>query len=275
MFAVYKHHNNKGQCFYIGLSKYCSKRKRYERAFDLWHRSKKWQEFKGSGNVTVDIVCEFNTREEAEKKEHEEIIKEKLINKNLANILNGEVGLSYAYDSENRKYFRTRAGKIGYWRGKKRDAETLRKLFLASHTKEAIEKRSNTMRGRKLSMEHRLNISKGNIGKKHKPFSDKTRLKMSLSHKGKIGNKHAEVSKEKMRVKALGRILSEETKLKIGLAHKGKITSKAKKIICIETKEIFRCASEASKIKGGNVKHIQACCAGRRNSCGGFKWKYL
>lgn len=61
----------------------------------------------------------------------------------------------------------------------------------------------------KFSKEHRRKISESHKGQKRLPFSEKTRLKMSLAQTGNQNN--------------LGKHLSEETKHKIGVANKAKI----------------------------------------------------
>lgn len=55
---------------------------------------------------------------------------------------------------------------------------------------------------------------------------------------------------------------------------RGGTTSKAKAVICIDTKVKYRCAKEAAEATGSNDKHIQACCVGRRKTHNKLTWKY-
>ena len=60
---------------------------------------------------------------------------------------------------------------------------------------------------------------------------------------------------------------------------KGFIPANAKKVICLETKEIFDSATHASKKYNLNHSLISTCCREERYTCGGFHWlfysKYL
>lgn len=50
----------------------------------------------------------------------------------------------------------------------------------------------------------------------------------------------------------------------------------SKKVICVETGEIFESATAAGKSLGFfNGSAISACCKGRFKTSGGFHWKYL
>lgn len=75
---------------------------------------------------------------------------------------------------------------------------------------------------------------------------------------------HAEHRKVHMK----GKSLSEETKRKIGEAN-------AKKILCVETGEIFESAHEASRKTGVNFRSISKVCLGKRKTTGGYHWEYL
>ena len=73
--------------------------------------------------------------------------------------------------------------------------------------------------------------------------------------------------------------MSEEQKQKLSQAKKGKhilgMNGNAKKVLCIETGEIFSCAREAD-IKIGVVKGCVAHCAkGYTKTAGGLHWQYV
>lgn len=97
-----------------------------------------------------------------------------------------------------------------------------------------------------------------------RPRSEECRRKISEAHKGKAYHtqKH-----------------TEETKKRISEIKKGKMTGsehpRAKPIRCIETGNVFSCASEAEKITGVNRSHICNVCKGRRKTAGQLHWEYV
>lgn len=102
---------------------------------------------------------------------------------------------------------------------------------------------------------------------------EKAKIAMANSQKGKI---HPFYSKHH----------SEQTKSKISktvrnFANKPEIKKKwrqndqIKKVLCIETGEIFYSASEASRIKGINRGNLCTCCRCQKGSVGGYHWKYV
>lgn len=62
------------------------------------------------------------------------------------------------------------------------------------------------------------------------------------------------------------------------MGHKGKMPSYetrqklSKRVLCIETQEVFNSIKDAQKIK--NISHISACCNGKRKTAGGHHWKF-
>ena len=52
------------------------------------------------------------------------------------------------------------------------------------------------------------------------------------------------------------------------------IGNTGKKVICIETSQIFNSTVEAGKYVSVNPRNISACCRGEQRSCRGFHWKY-
>ena len=49
--------------------------------------------------------------------------------------------------------------------------------------------------------------------------------------------------------------------------------SKNKKVVCIETGEVFDSIKEANKWCNG--RHVGCCCRGVRATCGGYHWKFV
>ncbi len=47
-----------------------------------------------------------------------------------------------------------------------------------------------------------------------------------------------------------------------------------KQVICIETGKVYDSLLEASKECGCSKNHISDCCRGKRNTTGGYHWKY-
>lgn len=48
-----------------------------------------------------------------------------------------------------------------------------------------------------------------------------------------------------------------------------------RRVMCVETGEIFETIRSASRIINVNQAHISNCCRGKRNKCGGYHWKYI
>lgn len=48
-----------------------------------------------------------------------------------------------------------------------------------------------------------------------------------------------------------------------------------KKVICVETQEVFGSVAEASRHTGVIATNISAVCKNRRRSAGGFHWEYI
>lgn len=134
-------------------------------------------------------------------------------------------------------------------------------------------------------------------GNKNKHHCNETKKKISESHKGKIiGKVHSEEWKNKLSKRMsgknnpqYGKKYTKETKEKmsnsqsgkhIGIKNamygrKGKLSPQSKKIICVETKEVFDSIVEAGlhfNIKCNSC--ISLCCTGKRKTSGGYHWRY-
>lgn len=49
----------------------------------------------------------------------------------------------------------------------------------------------------------------------------------------------------------------------------------SKQVLCVETGIIYPSAREVYRQLGFNNSHICSCCNGKRNTCGGYNWKYV
>lgn len=120
-------------------------------------------------------------------------------------------------------------------------------------------------------------------------ISYETKEKMSKARKGKM----SEEDKEKMSKRQSGcgngmygktpwnkgKSMSVECREKISNSTSGKINTKnRKKVLQFSLEGIFikewLCIKLAAKELGITRPHISSCCSGKRNSCGGFIWKY-
>lgn len=86
------------------------------------------------------------------------------------------------------------------------------------------------------------------------------------------GKKHSEESKLKMSKSHFGRIVSLETKRKMSTIMLN--NSNSKKVICIETGEVFPSIAEAGRKLNLSSGNINAVCLGKRNSTGKLHFKY-
>ena len=127
-----------------------------------------------------------------------------------------------------------------------------------------------TRKGKKNSKEHNKKISEANKGRH---LSEETKRKLSEAKKGKPNKKVSETLK--------GRHLSEETRKKISETLKGRKQTKEaieksaskrrKKVICVETGEVFDCAKDVARKK--NIQ-IFCCLHGRTKTAGGYHWRF-
>ena len=153
-------------------------------------------------------------------------------------------------------------------------------------SEETKQKMRNAKLGKKLSEEHKRKISESGKGR---VFSLETREKIRAAN---TGRKHTEEEKIKMSLKATGRQQSEATKDKrrkmmagennhfYGKKHteaaKSKVSKKkSKKVVCLETGEVFKSAVFASHCLGLNSSAVSGSINGKSKSAGGFHWKYL
>lgn len=69
--------------------------------------------------------------------------------------------------------------------------------------------------------------------------------------------------------------LSEETKRKMSEAHKGKPANNKRKVLCVETGEVFESLSDTTIKIGIAQSSISQVCNGKRKSAGGYHWSFI
>ncbi|NWK11317.1 NUMOD3 domain-containing DNA-binding protein [Clostridium cadaveris] len=115
-------------------------------------------------------------------------------------------------------------------------------------------------------------------------LTGETKLKISRRAKLRVGNlnpfygkHHSEETKDIIRQEKKGKKFSHEINMKKG--RKGSEHASARKIICINTNEVFNYLGDACVKYNLNRGHLCECCQGKRKSCGNIKgmklvWKY-
>lgn len=131
------------------------------------------------------------------------------------------------------------------------------------------------------SEETRKKISEGNKGKigywRGKKMTEEHKLKIRI---GGLGKKRSEETKKNISNSLLGKKLSESHIKKLSESHKGILPGNRRPVIkiCLTTNlELEEYESLEVAAKENNIKHkgnIVLVCKGKRNKCGGFKWKY-
>lgn len=124
------------------------------------------------------------------------------------------------------------------------------------------------------------NLCQGGEGVKGLKMSDEVRLRMRNSHVGKgmgkdnpmfgkcgelnpyYGKKHNLEVRKKMSdyAKSCNRVYGNNPR--------------SKKVICVETGDIFDCIKLAAENYGLSRTHLNNCCTGYRKTAGGYHWKY-
>ena len=122
-----------------------------------------------------------------------------------------------------------------------------------------------------------------------KVYTAEERARISEQTRGErnpnYGRKHTEEERRKMSEANLGRHLSDETKQKIAMSMMGRFVGRprpegggrpAKKVMCVETGEVFDSIADAARAKGlyDRKSNISAVCKGKHKMCGGYHWKY-
>lgn len=178
--------------------------------------------------------------------------------------------ISYFNAVRNRAFYNMAPGGLGSGSGeecvnfgKHMSEESKSKL------KDSLESYFNSERYNKEVHSKKIKESLSNYYKSHsghnkgKIFDDVFKEKVSnglkehfKTHEGHMKGKHH----------------TEETKEKISKMSKGRASKHNKKVVCLETGEIFNSIDEASRLYGGHVRDVVK---GRRKTSGGLHWRLL
>ena len=162
--------------------------------------------------------------------------------------------------------------------------------YAGKHSRETCQKISRSKKGWNPSEETRRRMS---VAKKGKPLPAATIEKL----RGRPGKPLNEKQRAALLKANIGRIVSDETRRKQSEAHKGKklpedqkkkisqsgkIAQRKCKAVRVIQKSLdgsniiktWDCMSDISIELGINIAHVCACCKGRRNQTGGFRWEY-
>ena len=156
---------------------------------------------------------------------------------------------------------------------------------LHNKSEEWKRKLSEAHKGKRLSEETRKKISEANKGKlscnKGKRLSEETRKKISESLKGKPGHESfwkthpvKEETKQKISNTLKGHKMSESSRKKSSESHKGLPGNNNKRVICIDTLEVFdSCRAAACKY---NISSgcIVAAAKGSQKTAAKLRWRY-
>lgn len=240
-------------------------------------------------DILHDIVYSNLTKEEAEQKEIELILKYQSNKKQFGyNIENGGNATGKISDETKTKISESNKGRKLSVDHRKKISESNKNRNVSEETKKKISEANSGERhhcyGKHLSEETKNKISETNKGRKH---SEETKAKISETKIGCknhfYGKHHSEETKEKLS-KAnrgennhnYGKHLSEETKRKISNSRKGvSNTSRKRKVRCIETGEVYESVTCAGKEIGISYSNISSVCNGKAKTAGGYHWEYV
>lgn len=190
-FYVYIHcRNDTGAAFYVGKGK-------GSRAHNITKRNLHWRRIVLKHGHTVIIAKYFECEKEAFAHEKLLIASFRVLGVQLCNRTDGGEGISgHHHNAETRAKIRISR------KGKTHSSDTKAKISFAG---KSVPK----------SNAHRDALSLSQKGVPRGALSNEQKLKMSVSHTGKI---HSDVTKAKMSASHKGRIVSLETKAKIRAA---------------------------------------------------------
>lgn len=273
-YCVYKHifPNNK---VYIGIT--CQKpeyRWRNGKGYYQKGQNKIYKAIEKYGweNIKHEILYENLSKEEAEEKEIE-LISFYNSNKNGGyNIENGGNCANSITEETRQKMRLNHKGMLG----KKKTKEQRIKQSIIS--KKRWENKSEYEKQKEIERLSKLNIGRVAWNKGLK-MSEQARKNNSIAQKKRYANgciptmkgkKHTMESRKKMSEKLKGRKINIETKQKMK-----ENNSNSKKLIILETKEIFNSGKECAEKLGCHRSNPNFVCNGRMKTCKGYHMMWL
>lgn len=283
--CVYIHTNQINNKKYVGLT--CNINKRFDKNGEGYLHVKKDGTYVqpamanainkyGWDNFSHEIVASNLTKEEADTLEKEYIKKYDTRNplkgynireggsnghlseqtkQKLSEIMKGK------YDGENNPFYgkhHTQEVKELLRENGKNNARDIsgknNPMYNHMITDEERQKRSESMKGHKVSDDTKNKISKAN----------KEYYQTHIHHA--LGTHKTEEQKEHMREKMIGREMNDEWKKKIGLGHA------PYRYICVETQVVYETSGEAERDTGINRSSIRNVADGKAKTAGGFHW---
>lgn len=148
----------------------------------------------------------------------------------------------------------------------------------------SIVGRVSPMKGKSMPESAKVKISEAHKGKKSiyygKHLSEETKNKISASLKGRyIGEKNPMFGKpgprKGMESPMKGKKHSKESIQKMKESRRGENSKVAKKVVNIDTGEIFISLKEAGNKYGISSSTIWGACNGKQKTAGKFHWKYV
>lgn len=148
----------------------------------------------------------------------------------------------------------------------KEEAETKERQYIAEYHSNDLQYGYNLTDG-------------GEIGKRH---SEETKRLMSIrkreqcadpEYRKMLSETHKECSQKENNY-WYGKHLPEDVKKKISESKKGCPGPLPKKVMCVETGIVYVSIAEASRQTGLSHSKISLVCCGKRNTTGGYHWKF-
>jgi group I intron endonuclease len=234
----------------------------------------------GKENFFVSVLEELNSADKLDEREIYWISKLNTLSPNGYNLEGGGQGKAVVSEETRAKLSAALKGKFvgdkNPFYGKHHTDET--KLRMREKHRD-MSGENNPNYGREFSEEHRRRISESKRGENHpcygKHLSEETRAKISSANKGKHMPDDAI---QRMAETKRGKCLSEEHRQKLSEAHKGLLNGEknpaSKKVICVETGEIFVTIAEAAQHIGVWPETLGRHLRGKSAHCGKLHWRY-
>lgn len=250
-YIVYKHTSLSGKV-YVGMTKQTAE-KRWQHGMGYRTQTKFYRAIKKYGweNIRHEVVFSGLTFEEAEQKERELIEQCRSYDNRFGyNVERGGNGKKIVSEETREKMRKANTTPVSLARLEEQNRK--RWSDPAEHAKmsERFRGENNPMFGRKPSAEQIEKLIASN-----------------KRRKGEI--------RDRDKIPFLGKHHSEESKAKISATRIGAKNWKAKRVLCVETGEIYPCVKDAYRGTGIHFSSISKCCRGVGMTAGGYHWKYV